>query len=296
MFIRRNYITSKHWFLCLLFALTHSVIFANATVRQVDAFQPVIAQVEQWQKQYGTDQVLIVLDIDNTILTSSVDLGGDIWYQWQRGKLDIKPTDEQQVKCLFKDSIGLLYELGTMNLTEQHLPKIISTWQEQGLSLMALTSRAPKYRAATERELYNKGIQLNWTALAPDGEPTPVYREKVGRELSYMQGIMMTSGLHKGEMLDWILKKTGRSFKAIVFVDDSEKNIKAVHETFQNQNTTNIQIFHYQRIESQRIEKYGTVLTQKQADQMADDWELLNLMLNKLFPQRDTGEACLSKN
>ena len=43
-----------------------------------------------------------------------------------------------------------------MKLTEDKLPEIISNWQVLGNTVIALTSRAPKYRPATERELENK--------------------------------------------------------------------------------------------------------------------------------------------
>ena len=263
---------------------------------EVDSFAPVVADVASLNEKYGAENVLIVVDIDNTLLTSSVDLGGDIWYQWQRGKLDIKPKESQKVDCLFQDSIGLLYELVPMNLTEENLPDVISQWQANNNTLFALTSRAPKYRAATERELANKGIDLELTALAPKGKQPPVYRETLERELSYMKGIMMTTGMNKGEMLDYILKKTGRSYDAFVFVDDSEKNIVNVYEAYKERDNIDRNIYHYVRIEKSRETKYGQVLTAAQATKMANDWRELNTTLNTLFPQRNLSEGCLSPN
>lgn len=264
---------------------------------EIVSFDTVAATVEKLNKQYGEENVLIVVDIDNTLLTSSVDLGGDIWYQWQRGKLSVKPSAEQQVQCLFEDSIGLLYELVPMNLTEAQLPTLISGWQAQGNTLFALTSRAPKYRAATERELARHDLNLAVTALKPKGEKeTPVYREMLQREMSYMQGVMMTSGMNKGEMLTYILDKTGRSFDAIVFVDDSAKNITNVVAEFKSKNSIDRHIFHYVNIEHARKEKQGTLLTHAQANRMAEDWNTLQYTLKLLFPARDLTSGCLSAN
>ncbi|BDX07870.1 DUF2608 domain-containing protein [Planctobacterium marinum] len=261
---------------------------------KVLSYDPIVAEVNRLNAKYGVSNVLIVLDIDNTILTSSVDLGGDVWYQWQRGKLDIKPTDEQKVACLFEDSIGLLYELVPMTLTESNVVEIIKQWQTDGNTLFALTSRAPKYRAATERELYNKGINLEATALAPIGQPAPVYRETVGRELSYMKGVMMTSGMNKGDMLEYILQKTDRSFDAFVFVDDSKKNIVDLYEKYKDNKDIDANIFHYVHIEHQREETFGKIITEQQALKMDNDWKSLNETLNSLFPQRKLTEGCLS--
>lgn len=264
------------------------------TKQEVLSYDTIVADVARLNDTYGASNVLIVLDIDNTILTSSVDLGGDIWYQWQRGKLVIKPSEEQKVACLFEDSIGLLYELLPMDLTEENVPQIISQWQTNGNTVFALTSRAPKYRPATERELYNKGIDLEVAALAPEGQDAPVYREMVERELSYMKGVMMTSGMNKGEMLDYILSKTGRSFDAVVFVDDSHHNIVNVYEKYKNRNHIDRNIYHYVHVEHQREEKFGTLLTEQQANAMAKDWEELNNTLNRLFPDRAKSDGCLS--
>ena len=261
---------------------------------EISNFDTVVSDVASISKRYGAANVLIVLDIDNTLLTSSVDIGGDIWYQWQRGNLELKPSKTQKVKCLFEDSIGLLYELGPMNLTEERLPAIVSDWQSSGNIVMALTSRAPKYRSATERELYNKGIDLNLAALAPVAKQTPVYRELKGRELSYMKGIMMTSGMNKGEMLSYILDKTNRNFDAIVFVDDSKKNIDNVYNEYLDRSDIDVYIYHYVKVEKDREAKYGSVLTQEQAEKMASDWASLNQTLNSIFPQRYRQQGCLS--
>lgn len=282
--------------LILISACTTTGTLVDLPIQKVEisSFDTVVSDVVSINKQYGAPNVLIVLDIDNTLLTSSVDIGGDIWYQWQRGNLEIKPNEMQKVKCLFEDSIGLLYELGPMNLTEERLPAIVSGWQSGGNIVMALTSRAPKYRSATERELYNKGIDLNLAALAPVAKQTPVYRELKGRELSYMKGIMMTSGMNKGEMLSYILDKVNRNFDAIVFVDDSKKNIDNVYNEYSNRKDIDFYIYHYVKVEHDREAKYGSVLTQEQAEKMASDWLSLNHTLNLIFPQRDLQQGCLS--
>lgn len=261
---------------------------------EIVSFKTVAEDVSRLNSKYGESNVLIVLDIDNTLLTSSVDIGGDIWYQWQRGKLAIKPDESQKVACLFEDSIGLLYELLPMNLTERKLPEIIEQWQSAGNTVFALTSRAPKYRSATERELNNKGIDFEIAALSPAGKGAPIYRETSERELSYMKGVMMTSGMNKGEMLDFILSKTERTFDAFVFVDDSEKNIVNVYQKYKGRNDIDRNLYHYVNVEKSREAEFGSVLTAAQATNMANDWIKLNKTLKAIFPKRHLSEGCLS--
>ena len=139
-------------------------------------------------------------------------------------------------------------------------------------------------------------INFKIKALAPNGEDAPIYREMLDREVSYMKGIMMTSGMNKGRMLTYILNKTNRKFDAVIFVDDSQKNIDAVYAEFGNSGTMDMTIFHYTKIEDNRKTKNGAVLTSEQAIKMDNDWKKLNAVLNDIFPARKLQEGCLSKN
>ncbi|MEL6447355.1 MAG: DUF2608 domain-containing protein [Pseudomonadota bacterium] len=259
----------------------------------VVSFESIDAVVATLNETYGSDEVLVVLDIDNTILTSSVDLGGDFWYQWQRGRLDVQPEPDQKVDCLFEDAIGLLYELGPMQVTEASLPVKIRSWQNGGNTVFALTSRSPKYRAATERELIRAGVDLSRAALSPEDGGVPVYRDIADREWSYMQGVMMTTGMNKGTMLRMLLDRTGRVFSAIVFVDDTRRHVDHVFAEFEGSDRTAVRVFHFTRIEAAREEAFGDVLTERQAEKMAADWRRLNAVLNEVFPARAQATGCL---
>ena len=273
---------------------TPSNVDSEVTVAEASTFDEIAPVVANLNSQYGAENVLIVADIDNTLLTSATDLGGDIWYQWQRGKLAVKPTPEQQVSCLFEDTISLLYELAPMNLTEPQVPALLNNWQEAGNTLLLLTSRAPKNRAATERELLRHGIDVSQAALTPVDNTNPVYREKLEREMSYSRGLMMTTGMNKGTMLEWILNATERQFDAIVFVDDSHTNIENMDNAWQQHNT-DMRIFHYTHVEAERKKLQGQVLTEVQAERMANDYAKLIATLNSIFPARQNDGQCLGQ-
>lgn len=245
--------------------------------------------------EYSASKVLIVMDIDNTILTSDADLGSDIWYQWQRGELDIKPTSEQKLSdaCLFNEAIGLLYDLGTMTLTDSLLPRYIHEWQTDGVTLFALTSRSPNYRAATERELNRNNVDLSVSELNTIDGNKLFFNYTMNRSLSYYNGIFMTSGMNKGEMLAYIIGRSGRQFKAIIFIDDTRKNIDAVKSRYSGCNTYDIILFQYNKIISERLmHNDNVILTRAQADQMAKDWDILVNTLNTIFPERADKSDC----
>jgi FMN phosphatase YigB (HAD superfamily) len=284
---------NKSILICLLLiatsgcSATQNQSSQSVKVIETRSFQDVIVLSKQKIAAYSSQNVLIVVDIDNTLLTSSHDLGGDIWYQWQRGQLNVKPTAEQKVKCLFEDSIALLYELSPMQLIEDTVPEHIQQWQDQGLTLFALTSRSPNTRAATIRELARAGFDLSKTALTSTTQKSFLLQEKLPREMTYMQGVMMTSGMDKGKMLTYILQKAQRHFDAILFVDDSQTNVDNLYAEFSARADTDMTIFHYTKVEEDRIKAQGSILSQNQADQMAQQWQQLNQILNNIFPARN---------
>ena len=270
---------------------------AKVIKKETASFNDAVKIVSQKDKKYGSKNVLVVLDIDNTLLTGTTDLGGDIWYQWQTGKLAIKPKAKDKVSCLYQDTIGLLYELLPMKPTEKIVPSVVSKWQKKH-TVFALTSRSPGTRFSTERELNRNGMNFENSALTPVGSSkAPLYKGKIKRGFTYIDGVMLTSGQDKGVMLDYVLKKTkhSHSFKAIVFVDDSTKNINKVKAAFSKKKYKNVDttVVHYTKIEDDRIKENGTVLTQKQADKMASDWKKLNTAINTVFPKRSN--VCLAK-
>lgn len=251
--------------------------------------------INQKISQYGAGQVLVVMDIDNTILTSNTDLGSDFWYQWQTGELDLKPTPGQKLTkdCIYNEAIGLLYELSSMTLTDSLLPDYIKSWQKSGVTVFALTSRSPKYRAATERELKRNNVDLSLSALNLIDGSILTFHYTLTRELSYVNGIFMTTGMNKGEMLAHVIGRSGRTFKAIIFVDDSRKNIDAVKIQYSDCSPTELVLFNYARIINERLKHNNNeIFTPQQAEKMSQDWDLLVNTLLTVFPERMANSDC----
>lgn len=266
---------------------------ADVVVKEINKFEDVAAKVSKLTT--SGESPLIVIDIDNTLLTSTSDIGGDIWYQWQRGKLEVKPAEGDKVGCLFQDSIGLLYELVPMQIIENDVPTVVKGWQDKGLTVMALTSRSPNYRYATEREMIRNQYDMTISPLKEKGsDELPIYIDNPKRALSYINGIMMTTGMNKGTMLEYVLDRTNQSFSKIVFIDDSKKNVVNMEKAYKDDSSVDMTIFHYTKVEDDRIAENGSVLTKEQAKKMASDWNELNTVLDKIAPAR-IGDACLGK-
>ena len=273
--------------LLILWSNIYSQFLIDTVLNRYSAIDSII---QQQLTQVSNSDLLIVLDIDNTILKSDHDLGSDFWYQWQSGELKYKPdisTQKLADKCKYNEAIGLLFELGTMSLSDDSAAVLINKWQNNGLRVFALTSRSPSYRTATERELKRNGIDLKLNELKDLNGNRMNFDYTLQRELSYKNGILMSSGMDKGEMLSFILGKSGTRFKNIVFVDDTRKNIDNVKRKYSACMQTNITLVHFTRVVEQRyLSNNQEIFTKDQIDRMDKDWKKLLQTLSDIFPKR----------
>lgn len=214
----------------------------------------------------GPEKVLLVFDIDNTLLAMKQDISSDQWFNWQRNL----PQDDPRSVGDFEELLrvqGLLYSICSMRTTEPvRQPEVVRQLQLAGFTTLLLTSRGYQVRDATRRELLANGYNFRKTTMAPqDGFAGPYFPYEVSRiresgitpdeaeqwladsrnpgqlkkprEVSYSEGVYMVAGQNKGAMLRMLLQKSGHvdHYQHIVFVDDNSKNTKDVRDAFANQ-------------------------------------------------------------
>jgi hypothetical protein len=216
-------------------------------------FAEVGAAVVEYAHKFPPERVLLVLDLDNTLLAMDTPLGSDQWFEWQKYLLDHEPKSKFLVADSFTgllEAQGLLYNLSHMHPPQENLPGMIRKLQELGVRTMVLTSRGPDFRPATERELRRNGYDFKSSALAAKnvqtGEFMPYNPEdpvKDGltkaeierfhlnkpRPITYENGIMMTAGQHKGAMLLTMLHDAANDIDAVVYDDDNIRHAANVY-------------------------------------------------------------------
>lgn len=203
---------------------------------------------EEQRARFGARNVLLVFDIDNTMLAMNQDLGSDQWFNWQYRMLDDENRPHGRVA---EDMQGLLriqrelFALSATHPVEQEIPAIVRRLQDAGHPVIALTSRGPANRDATERELGENGIALASSEIGYDiggkfniacqaclgifsTDQIEQYKLSHPRKVSYSAGIFMSEGQHKGAMLVLLLEHFDVHFDAIIFVDDHLRNCARV--------------------------------------------------------------------
>ncbi len=272
-------------------------------------FAEVIEQVDAYAQKYGGPRVLLVADIDNTLLTMDQDLGGDAWFEWQSYLLEHEPDSKDLVADNFDgllEAQGLLFTLGHMHPPEAEIPAMIRQIQSLGVRTLLLTSRGPVFRPQTERELARNGYDFAPTVLPIRGMPTGVFYpydpdqpEGVGLSREYAQacglgqprpasfgaGVFMTSGQHKGAMLRIAMHQADTEVAAVVYVDDHGRHVSRIDDSLDGLEIP-AKVFHYQRedVNVNRF-KYGD----KQPVTAA--WRRLQSAIELAFPETEPAPA-----
>jgi hypothetical protein len=247
-------------------------------ITATDDFRDVAAAVERHARDVGPTRVLLVIDIDNTLLAMNQDLGSDQWFEWQKHLLDHQPRSRDLVGDSFAgllEAQGLLYNLSGMRPPQPDLPTIISRLQGRGIQTLVLTSRGPEFRAATERELARNGYEFASTALPvrnlPGGSYLPydlndlnadgLSRRDVSafgmtepKPVTYESGIYMTAGQPKGAMLLAMLHHADAEIRAIVYADDHIRHVAYVFAAVAGRGG-DVTALHYTR-EEQRVKDF----------------------------------------
>jgi hypothetical protein len=184
-------------------------------------------------EQHGKDRVLMVFDIDNTILAMEQGLGADQWYEWQKDLANHDKCNPQNVGNRIAVQ-GALFFASAMRPTQDDAASQVAAIQDNGIPVIVVTSREHRYRLQTFRELRRNGYNFTYSAIGPPGGYNqPFMPVEGGRMSRYEDGVFMTAGQHKGQMLYALLQKTGTELpKVIVIADDKQKNMEAMKETF----------------------------------------------------------------
>lgn len=188
--------------------------------------------------------VCVVYDVDNTLLTAEPSFGGDSWAIWQS---TLGGTDKNLVTHWLKASTpgdfeGALRYFITYHPVELATPKVVAEVQKR-YPTIAMTARGfATYYAATKRQL---------TANSMDFSKNPIGKNTLDNTLlalnstgdgfkMYYNGVYYTAGDDKGlTLLNFIkyqrhLTGNQKLCSAVVFADDNKVNSDNVANALKN--------------------------------------------------------------
>lgn len=262
----------------ILLSLISFSLFAHESL-QTNTHQDLLSKVKELRTKYAASDILIVYDIDNTLLRASQPLGSDQWFEWQAEAIKLKSPDS-----MFKSIEELLslqgdfFQLSQMTLTEGNLPLMIQRLKRNGHYMALLTSRSPELRSVTERELVRNKLWFEDRSIMP-GVAKDFSDAPFQKIVSFRNGVFMTAGHHKGEALQYLIAKSRKNFKAIIFIDDHERHTKRVFETMSKNESPEIITFRYGH-QDQRVEEFKRASKNSIIQQTRDFLRMKNALFN----------------
>ena len=216
-------------------------------VGTTDELQLVVELALDLARKYGNEKILVVFDIDNTLLAMEQDLGSDQWYHWQKDLETAEPCSDRLVSDRLAVQ-GALYFASAMRPTQASAAAQVRRLQDAGLRAIALTARGSDYRLATFRELRRNGFSFWPTAWPPAaGYAEEFVPEDLQRPVRYEDGVVFAAGQDKGLVLQDLLQRSGEQAPLlIVMADDKQDNLQAVMKAF-SWTSTKVQAWRYTR-------------------------------------------------
>ena len=230
--------------------------------------------------RYGTKNVLVIYDLDNTLLAMEQGLGSDQWYTWQKNLAGENPCHEELVADRLAVQ-GALYHASAMRLTQPDADDIVRNLQILGIPVMAITSRGPGFRLPTFRELRRNGLDFEESAPGPEGGYQQLIKPQSGsRDIRYEDGVLFTAGQHKGQMLAELLELTETRWpRALIIADDKMENLQNFAETAA-ENDVPLYGFHYQG-EAEQVAGFDTTAANQQWQRL---WQALLTVQQEFGP------------
>ncbi len=189
-----------------------------------------ISLIEDMRSYVTDNDSLVLFDVDDTLIASPTSLGGIAWRPWARSKLPKGGTD-----FVLYDALTLYIAKKVPYIpVEPAIPRLISDLQQEGVTVLALTSRgrAQWYTtnvagidALTIQQLKHVGMDFARTAIPS--------RLKELKSVDLYEGILFAEHISKGDLLKTLLSDSGYRPAQIIFVDDRFDHIQSVEAAAQ---------------------------------------------------------------
>jgi hypothetical protein len=171
------------------------------------------------------EEVLIILDVDNTTATSINQLASTQWFIAMRTLKEQCGLSKEQAAHVLLPLYSLLVPHCPLQPVESTTAPLIKELQDNGYKVMSLTLRSShNLKTCTINQLNDIGIDFTHNNLY-------AHDVTLNDKVLYTHGILFVHGGHKGKLLFQFLKQIRYMPKQIIFIDDKEYNVLDVEDT-----------------------------------------------------------------
>jgi hypothetical protein len=181
-----------------------------------------VSSIEELE-QHVDDKTLVILDIDNTLMRPTQTLGSDEWFCDYYQKCLAACRDSKQARLQAVDLWHQIERLSDYQTMEKNTAAAVTRLQDKNLPVMALTTRSMDITDATFRQLAMCGIDLKKCAPIHENFWVPGIDQVLWKD-----GVLFSTGRHKGQVLQAFLDHTHLHPTRIVFINDKLAHLKEV--------------------------------------------------------------------
>ncbi len=228
--------------------LIASLASAKSKIIRTKEYGEVFQSIAEKGRIFGASNVLVVFDIDDTLLVTPDCRRSD--GSWARGnsKLFVCPTLH----------------------TEMDISHRLDQIQKAGYSTISLTARGNVLIESTQRELarwHENALPLTFkgypfheeilsipvpkTKRCKKSETPPCLTGQYSDRPKFIDGVMYANATNKGLALKALLKDLARDYQAIIFIDDNSKNAENIHAVYKYVDSPLMEVFLYLRHRSE---------------------------------------------
>ena len=199
--------------LCLIPSLIWGVIFES------DQMQDVFPHVES--------ETWVLIDVDNTLIESSVHLGSAQWRTYIRNKA-LKLGNDAAKSDLILDKFWIFVQhFVPVRLVDPAAQTVIEKLQDSKTVVVALTAREPLEMEHTRKQLDSAGIALS-NGSFPEHLSLPASHYSI-----YDDGVIYCGDSTKSEALIAFFQEVGYVPKKVIFVDDKLSQLQELEKTLE---------------------------------------------------------------
>lgn len=193
----------------------------------ISIFVPLCAEIVEVKhfsdiKRHLSSDTLVILDIDNTLITPIQEVGTDQWFCHRRDWYELQGCNSGDALEYALAEWEAVQNITKVMAVEPGIPAVVQELQKT-YTVMGLSTRGLALATRTVHQLKDVGIDLAVATLSR--EDIPLLNPQA---ILFRRGILFTSGTHKGQALLKLLEKVHYSPKRIVFINDKGTNLREV--------------------------------------------------------------------
>lgn len=189
-----------------------------ATVKEIAHFSELAA--------YVAPDTVVLLDIDDTLITPVQMLGNDSWFEYRLKKHQNEGAPFHQALEKTLAEWEAIRHLTRIRLVEPETSAILAEMQKKGIRMIGVTAQGLALATRTVLQLLEHQVDLSVTSFCSETYCFPVQ----GHTVLYRQGVLFTSGKPKGESFFLLCDQVGQLPKRIVAMDDKLSHLQSLEK------------------------------------------------------------------